>query len=103
MAIQRGYKAVLSTKHEVQIDPDEIEDVIKGAAAGQLIQVRQGIINPSYLVVIIDDADRRRLFNDDLKYLHGQDEKKRRGLGMEPLADILDQREQQIALPAKHE
>lgn len=91
--ITRSYKAILSTKHEVKIDPNEIEDVLRGAGNGNLIQVRQGLINPSYLVAIVEDKERKDLFLEDTKY-----DGSRRSGGMKPLQDILSK--SAPALPA---
>lgn len=82
--LKRAYKAVLSTKHEVKIDEDEIDLVIQAVADGQLIRVRQGVINPSYLATIIEDTERRDRFLEDTKH-HPE----RRKGGLTPLRDIV--------------
>ena len=89
--ITRAYKAILSTKHEVKLDPDEIEVVQAAIQRGLPAQVRAGIINPSYLVAIVEDRERRNLFIEDTKY----DELKRLK-GMAPIKDIFSE---QPALP----
>ena len=92
--IERGYKAILSTKHEVKLDPNEIDVVMKGAGSGTFIRVRQGLINPSYLVAIVEDTERRALFIEDSKY----DTDKRLG-GMKPIRDIFAKNPLQIKPP----
>lgn len=81
--IMRCFKAVLSTKHEIKLDPAEIDAVMAGAAQGKLIRVKQGLINPSYLVAIIEDEERRISFLDDTKY-----DDKKRSVGMKSLKDV---------------
>lgn len=82
--LKRAYKAVLSTKHEIKIDEDEIDIVLQAVANGQMIRVKQGIINPSYLATIVEDTERRDRFLDDTK--HNIDEREQ---GMKPLRDII--------------
>ena len=90
--ILRGFKAILSTKDEVKLDPNEVDAVIRAAGTGQLIRVRQGLINPSYLVAIVEDKQR------DMRYSSGPRDDAHR-LGIMPLQDILAKRT--LALPEK--
>ena len=84
MAIQKAYKAVLSRGDDIQLDPNEIETVLQGASKGQFIRVRQGIINPSYLVSIVEDKERREKWIEHIKY----DGPEARTQGMKSLKDI---------------
>lgn len=83
--LMRGFKAVMSTGDDVQIEQDEIDTVIAAAAAGRLIRVRQGIINPSYLVSITEDKRR------ELRYTPGF-RSEQQCLGLAPLKDIFSKR-----------
>ena len=77
----------MSNKTEIKIDPDEIKDVLEGISSGQIIQLRQGFINPSFIVTIKEDEqrmarlieaqERARKHNDhDVNYNGGGDQKK---------------------------
>lgn len=81
----KAYKVVLSTRHEIKIDEDEVAKVVEGIKSGHIVRVRQGIFNPSYFVCIERDGERIERFLEDTKY----DDRKRRG-GILPLADILE-------------
>ncbi len=86
MAIFVAYKAVMSRGDDVPLDPNEIEAVAKAIATGQLIRVRQGLINPSYLISIVADKDRTAKYHDSLR--HEEKNSPKRLAGMEPLVDI---------------
>jgi len=49
---------VNTSKGSVQIDGDEVNKVLQGIASGSPVVVRQGIINPSFFVNIIEDVER---------------------------------------------
>lgn len=89
--IMRGFKAILSTKDEVKLDPSEVDAVMHAARTGQLLRVRQGLINPSYLVAIVEDKAR------DMRYASGPRDDAHR-IGLAPLRDILAK--PVVALPA---
>lgn len=92
--ITRGYKAILSTKDEIKLDPQEVDAVLAAATNGHLVRVRQGLINPSYLVAIVEDRSR------EMRYAPGpRDDSKR--IGIAPLSDILASNRE--ALPARLE
>lgn len=85
ITIKRVYKVVLSTKDQVKVDPFELEAIMAAMGSGSLVRVKQGIINPSYVVAVIEDEERRAKFLEDTKY---PQDSERRAQGMEPLADI---------------
>jgi len=60
------YKVLLYGGHEIQIDPDEIQDVVNKLPTGQLIRVRNGIFNASIAAVVID-SDRTYYQKKDTK------------------------------------
>ncbi len=85
--IRTGYLCELSTKTEIALDPSELDSVLKAIATGGMARVRQGIINPSYVVCIREDKHRRELFVEDTKYDEGK-----RSQGMRQLKDIFADR-----------
>ncbi len=82
---QKGYRVELSNKSVIQIDADEVELVLKSVAAGKPVKVRQGIINPSYIVCVTEDRERREKFLEDMRH----EPRERLMQGMQPLKDIL--------------
>ena len=54
----KGYKAVMSTGDVIRIDGDEIGKVMRGVNGKQAVMVKQGLINPSFLVSVVIDKDR---------------------------------------------
>lgn len=83
--IVRGFKAVMSKGDDVRLDPAEVPFVMRAYESGKGVWVKQGFINPSYLVTIVEDKERRIAFLDDTRH-----DEKRRGLGMEPLKNLLE-------------
>lgn len=95
----KAYKAILSSKDEIKCDHDEIENIINGIRTGSMIKLRQGIINPSFLVAVIEDTERRADLErrireaqehnaQDAAYQGGRNQKAEPKL--ELLADILE-------------
>lgn len=92
------YKVILSTKHEVKCDQSEVWRVLEGIKEGGIIKLRQGVINPSFFVALLDDEERRIKFVEqvnDIQRQNSQDSeyhggKSQRALpsGMKPLKDI---------------
>ena len=93
------FKIILSTKTEVRCDKEEIKRVIAGIKDGGIIKLKQGLINPSFIVAVIEDEERRLQFVEqvnDIQRHNGQDYeyhggKNQRQLpsGMKPLKNIL--------------
>lgn len=55
----KAYIVRMSVKNmDVQIDADEVVKVIQGITTGNPIMVKQGIINPSFYVGIVEDNHR---------------------------------------------
>jgi len=50
----------------VKIDQDEVNSVVAGIMSGRPIKVRQGIINPSYYIGIVEDTDRVKQYLDEV-------------------------------------
>jgi len=95
---EKCYKVILSTKTEIKCDKDEIQRVIEGITGGSIIKLKQGLINPSFIVTVIEDTDRVsklvevvndvvRHNNQDTEY-HGGKNQKNLPEGLKPLADI---------------
>lgn len=93
------FKIILSTKTEVRCDKEEIKRVIAGIKDGGIIKLKQGLINPSFIVAVIEDEERRLQFieqvNDiqrhnrqDNEY-HGGRGQRQLPSGMKPLKNIL--------------
>ena len=89
--IKKAYKAVMSSKVEIKIDPEEIEIVLNSAAQGRLIKTKQGVINPSFLVAIVEDEDRMTRFLHDNKH-----DPEKRKQGLEPLENIFEKKKPQL-------
>ena len=55
------YKIISSNSKEgVCVREDEIDDVLEGMQKGGIIIVREGIINPSFIVKVVEDNERMR-------------------------------------------
>lgn len=83
--MNKAFIVEMSTRSIVRIDSDEVTRVLEGIATGSVIRVRQGIINPSYIVSVIQDKERTEKFLEDTKY-----DKDKRELGVTKLNDIYD-------------
>lgn len=83
--IKKSYVVELSTKTTVRIDPDELPNLLEGMRRGVPVMLKQGLVNPSYVVAVREDAERFAKFIEDTKY---PQDAARRSRGMEPLANI---------------
>lgn len=83
----RSYKVILSTKSEIRVDADELNIIMAAAHRGALIRAKQGIINPAYIVAIVEDTERKAKFLEDTRY---PQDTERRIKGLEPLKDIFE-------------
>lgn len=95
---EQCFKVILSTKTEVQCDRDEIQRVIEGIKTGSIIKLKQGLINPSFIVAIVEDEKRRMEFveqvntitrhnHQDAEY-HGGKDQRALPSGIKSLNDI---------------
>ena len=86
-----SFKAVMSRGDDIPLDAEDVKLVMQGVENGQPVRVKSGLINPSYLISIVEDKESLRVarFKSDLSYLRGPDLERRRAQGMEPLQDIL--------------
>lgn len=78
-----AFKIVMSTGDSIPIDPEEVDAVYRGLEQGSLIRVKQGIVNPSFLVSIVKDKERIDRFIDDTRH-----DSPKRAKGLEPLKDL---------------
>ncbi len=65
--IPRCYLVELSNKRSVQIDEDEFAKVRESLVSGQFCRVRQGLINPSFVIDIVLDEKRMNDIRADIK------------------------------------
>lgn len=87
--LTKAYTVRMSNDSYIRLDEDEIEKVLEGANKGSLVIVRNGVINPSFIVGIMQDRDRMREWMDECAHGFGQgDEAKARGI--RPLANIFE-------------
>lgn len=64
----RKYKIILSSKTEVLIDEDELENVMSAIDQGAMVKVRQGIINPSFVIAIVPALEYIADYKERYKY-----------------------------------
>lgn len=86
--IRKSFVIELSTKSIVRCDPDEISKLMEAMRKGVPVLLKQGLVNPSYIVAVREDEERRIKFFDDTKY---PQDSHRRSLGMEPLRNIFSE------------
>lgn len=86
----KAYLVIMSNKDPIRIDEEELQKIVEGSARGGLVVVKQGVVNPSYIVDIQLDKERMREWHDRCQYGFGQGEEASR-LGIEPLSHIYTQ------------
>lgn len=89
----KAYIAKMSNGVEVKIDPDEIGKVYEAVKTNNFARVRQGIINPSFLIAIIYDEERIRNvieLEKEVKNHNKYSERKKVFEGMVQLKDIFE-------------
>lgn len=86
----KAYLVNLSKGEPVQIDEEELAKVVQALQAGSIAILKQGIINPSYVISITPDTQRIREWLEDVnKY---NDEEKRKN-GIAPLKELISRSE----------
>lgn len=83
--IKKTYVVELSTKSTIRLDPDELPNLLEGMRKGVPVMLKQGLVNPSYIVTVREDVERYAKFLEDTKY---PQDLPRRAKGMEPLTNI---------------
>jgi len=86
-----AYIVKLSDKSEIPIEADEVEKVKVGLKTGQLVQVRQGIFNPSFFICLVLDIERLKAWRADQPQFNSVDKTPK---PLKPLADIFNQLKQ---------
>ena len=64
----KAYKVIMSNGDPIQVEQEEIEKVLAGAQAKGLIVVKRGIINPAFIVSVVDDKDRLQAWHKQTNY-----------------------------------
>ena len=94
----RAYLVEMSNKRSIKIDEDEVGKVYEAISTGNPVKVRQGIINPSFLVDVVFDEERVNEIKGRMRdiNLHNNQDRLYQGgknqrvfTGMEKLSDIL--------------
>lgn len=64
MLIEQGksYEVVLSTKDRIKCDAGELSKLVEGIKSGSMIRLKQGLVNPSFIVTITLDEERTSKF-----------------------------------------
>lgn len=89
MKFTKAYVARLANDGYVKIDQDEILKVAKAMDEKRTVILRNGIINPSYCIGIMEDRERVREWHDDCN--RGFDQGNRaKEEGMKPLRNIFE-------------
>lgn len=91
----RAYKAIMSTGDPVKLEQEELNKVIASANQKGLVIVKRGMINPAYLVAIVEDGERMEVWGREKGYSAEDDDGRRQGdkareRGLKPLACIFD-------------
>lgn len=60
------YEVVLSTKDRIKCDADELWRVLEAIKTGSPAKLKQGILNPSFYVAIVEDDKRNAEFSDKI-------------------------------------
>lgn len=98
----KAFKVVMSKGDPIKIDEEEVDAVVEGMNTGRVIIVKRGVINPSYLVTIIQDGERVSEWNKECSYGHGQgDAIQKRGI--KPLQSIFGETKIGKAIEAKQQ
>lgn len=95
--INRPYIVQLSNKTEVKIDSEELDRVVDGISTSSPIRLKQGIVNPSFIIAIVPDVERWRERIGTIVGAHGSDEynaeyQRRTANGCTPLKDLFEDR-----------
>ena len=85
-----AYLVNLSRGEPVRIDQEELTKVLAALQAGAPVVVKQGIINPSYVVSVTPDM---RRIDEYVEMAHKYKDEHTRTFGMKPLAELIDRAE----------
>jgi hypothetical protein len=109
----KAYIVKMSSNVDVRVDPDEVDKVFKAMATNNFVKVRQGGINPSFLIAIVEDKKRIEAELEKIKNVEthnrylGSKDKSWVYNGMQSLRDIFADNEKynefQLPEPDKNE
>jgi hypothetical protein len=75
----KAYVVRMSIKNgDIKIDVDEVGKVIQGIASGQPVLVRQGCVNPSFYVAIVEDVDRLKSYYEEINRIKAENDGNKR-------------------------
>lgn len=66
----KGFKVILSTKHDIQCEADELKLVTGAIQSGNAVKLKRGMFNPSYYVAIVEDEERVKKAIDEIWETH---------------------------------
>ena len=89
MKLTKAYIARLSNDGYVKIDHDEILKVAQAMNEKRTVIVRNGMINPSFCVGVMEDRQRIQEWHDECNRGFGQGDKAKTE-GMKPLRNIFE-------------
>jgi len=62
----KAFIVELSTKRHIKCDREEIQRVVEGISSGSIVKLKQGFINPSWFVDIVEDEERLQAFKEKI-------------------------------------
>lgn len=89
MKLTKAYIAKLSNDNYVKVDQDEVVKVAQAIDQKRSVIVRNGLINGSFCIGIMEDRDRIREWHDECNRGFG-DGDRAKNEGIKPLRNIFD-------------
>lgn len=86
--IKQAFIAEMSNGTKIQLDPDEVVQLADAVKKGSWFRAKQGLINPSYLIDVVPDKQRRLDWQD--RNRHVDPDSPRYLKGMTPLSDVFE-------------
>lgn len=62
----QAYKIIVSSGPAIRIDYEEVSRVLTGISDGKVVMLKQGILNPSFFVSIVEDTERIKEYFDEV-------------------------------------
>ena len=76
----RAFKVIMSSGNPIKIDEEELEKVKLGINTGKPVIVKQGLINPNFLVEIVSDEERVNEWVEITKHNFGYEDEIKNGI-----------------------
>lgn len=73
----KAYKVITSAKVTIRIDEDEVQGLFSAIQTGNPFLARDGLINPSHIVAVVEDKERVQNWIEDTRF---DEEKRLKGL-----------------------